>query len=180
MNDGALALGSGMMVLLILVSIVLGVLWIILPIAVFGMKGQLDNIAAELRRTNKLLSETLKGMPPISGVGPTDSADSHASADAEKEKAEAALCPVCGKVPDRMLDIWVEGRRRRVCVHHEYNEVPSDGICPICIKKLRALHDKHEVRVMHGERLYVIRAHRTCGPQLFEAVKAGDVDQLIR
>jgi hypothetical protein len=38
-----------------LVAVVAGVLWILLPFAVFGIKPRLDNILAELRQTNAAL-----------------------------------------------------------------------------------------------------------------------------
>jgi heme exporter protein D len=47
-------------VVLIAVALVVAVLWIFLPFAVFGMKDILRDLVNEQRRTNQLLAEAAK------------------------------------------------------------------------------------------------------------------------
>jgi hypothetical protein len=49
-----------LMVLAYLFAIVLLVLWCVLPFAVFGIKGRLDKLLEEQRRTNELLAQLLR------------------------------------------------------------------------------------------------------------------------
>jgi hypothetical protein len=45
----------GLMSILILLALLVAVLWILLPFAVFGLKGLLRDAIAQQRRTNELL-----------------------------------------------------------------------------------------------------------------------------
>ena len=56
-----LGFGGGLLaVVLFLVLVAISILWIILPFAVFGVKGRLDGIRAEAERTNELLTDVIK------------------------------------------------------------------------------------------------------------------------
>jgi len=48
---------SGAVVIIAILLVVLLVLWFLLPFAIFGTKGKLDNIDNQLKKTNKLLTE---------------------------------------------------------------------------------------------------------------------------
>ena len=46
--------------ILALFGLVLAILWILVPFAVFGIKGRLDRLSAEQRRTNDLVEGYLR------------------------------------------------------------------------------------------------------------------------
>ncbi|WP_019184167.1 hypothetical protein [Stenotrophomonas bentonitica] len=48
--------GSGFSLLVALIGALLGLLWVFVPFAIFGIKGLLQQIVAEQRRTNEILS----------------------------------------------------------------------------------------------------------------------------
>lgn len=48
---------AGMYVAGVLFLTVLGIVWILLPFAIFGTKAKLDTLIAETRKTNALLTE---------------------------------------------------------------------------------------------------------------------------
>jgi hypothetical protein len=48
--------GSGFSLLVALIGALLGLLWLFVPFAIFGIKGLLQQIVAEQRRTNEILS----------------------------------------------------------------------------------------------------------------------------
>lgn len=54
MTEGMMAGMAGMSGLIILLGIVILVLWIILPFAVFGIKMRLDAILVELKKMNRV------------------------------------------------------------------------------------------------------------------------------
>jgi hypothetical protein len=55
--DGLAGLGVAIYVGLLLLSLVVGILWICMPFAIFGTKPILRELLAEQRKTNKLLAE---------------------------------------------------------------------------------------------------------------------------
>ncbi|MDL9999867.1 hypothetical protein QTI24_14715 [Variovorax sp. J22P240] len=55
--DGLAGLGVALYVSLLILSLVVGILWICMPFAIFGTKPILRELLAEQRKTNKLLSE---------------------------------------------------------------------------------------------------------------------------
>jgi biopolymer transport protein ExbB/TolQ len=58
------ALGMGY-VLLMIVGVVLLILWLFLPFAVFGMKDILRELRNEQRRTNQLLEAARRDVPTL-------------------------------------------------------------------------------------------------------------------
>ena len=54
---------GGMYILVVLFLIVLAILWFILPFAIFGTKGKLDELIRETRRTNSQLEKLLNRFP---------------------------------------------------------------------------------------------------------------------
>lgn len=55
---------AGAMAVIWILGIVLVVVWILLPFAVFGVKPLLRELLREQRRTNELLIELRPGAPP--------------------------------------------------------------------------------------------------------------------
>lgn len=59
---------EGLTVGVTLFLVVLGVLWFLLPFAIFGIKDRLDNLVREQRRSNELLEQMTRSAQPA--VGP--------------------------------------------------------------------------------------------------------------
>lgn len=55
---------GGLYIALVLFGILVAVLWIALPFAIFGTKGLLKQLLSEQRKTNALLEARIKGTPP--------------------------------------------------------------------------------------------------------------------
>ena len=61
-----LAVGGGLFaIVLFLLLLVLSVLWIALPFAVFGLKSKLERVARESERTNELLTDLLRSQSAV-------------------------------------------------------------------------------------------------------------------
>ena len=56
---------GGIGVFWILFLVALGILWFLLPFAVFGVKGRLDVLITEQERTNQLLRELIDMNSPL-------------------------------------------------------------------------------------------------------------------
>lgn len=67
------ALGPLLTLALLVFGLLLLILWVLLPFAVFGIKAKLNEALAELRRTNQLLAES-RPTPPIV-IPPTGGTD---------------------------------------------------------------------------------------------------------
>lgn len=57
---GSLALSNAIVLALVCFGVLLVVLWIALPFAVFGVKALLRDLISEVRRTNTLLEHALQ------------------------------------------------------------------------------------------------------------------------
>lgn len=70
--NGLAGVGAAVTVGLLLLALVVSILWICMPFAIFGTKPILRELLAEQRKTNKLLSEAAeraRGRPaPSAGV----------------------------------------------------------------------------------------------------------------
>lgn len=62
MDSSAMLVGSAGL-LITLFSILVLILWILVPFAIFGIKPLLRELIAEQRRTNQLLSQVATGKP---------------------------------------------------------------------------------------------------------------------
>lgn len=65
--------GAYALFLFLAVGVVL-VLWIFMPFSVFGLKGQIRQLAAEQRRTNELLERLVRSAPSNRAPAPPDTA----------------------------------------------------------------------------------------------------------
>lgn len=75
--NGLAGLGVALYVGLILIGLVISILWICMPFAIFGTKPILRELLAEQRKTNRLLAEAAeraRGKPTLS-VGNAASVD---------------------------------------------------------------------------------------------------------
>ena len=73
------------------------VLWGILTFAVFGIKGRVDNMAAELRRTNRLLARLAADAPGDAMLLPDIPKNYKWCPDCLVPLDEQKECPVCGR-----------------------------------------------------------------------------------
>lgn len=55
---------GGMYVVFVVFLVVLGILWIVMPFAIFGTKGILRSILEEQKRTNRLLERIAEASKP--------------------------------------------------------------------------------------------------------------------
>lgn len=59
------ALGPTITLFILFFGILLIILWVLLPFAVFGIKARLNEVLVELKKTNKLLAENPPTMPVV-------------------------------------------------------------------------------------------------------------------
>lgn len=72
--EGMQAVGGVVMLMLGLLILVIAVLWILMPFAIFGTKDVLRQILAEQKKTNEILIAEAKRVRARDGYVPTDAA----------------------------------------------------------------------------------------------------------
>lgn len=121
--SGALSGGLGILGIFIFIFlIVLGILWFILPFAVFGIKSRLELISSELSETRLLLSEIAKNT----------STQSPNTQDIEKKDSKTILrhkrnlsgeCVLCGRqLSEKSTRVFSDGFQYEMCTDHNPNQ----------------------------------------------------------